>query len=528
MIVSELSRNSVDSSRELLVNAMKQLVECVPNFSEGRDASKIDAIVGAIEGAPGVFLLDRSSDPEHNRTVITMAGEPEAVLEAALRAVGKAAEVIDLRKHKGAHPRIGATDVVPFIPISGITLEDCALLARRAGREIWDRYRIPVYFYEAAARRLERVNLESLRKGHFEDLRKEVLRDPDRSPDVGEPRLHPSAGATAVGARKFLIAYNINLNTPDVHIAKQIAKAVRYSSGGLRYVKAMAVDLRARSLAQVSMNLTDFEQTPVARVFEMVKSEAARHGVGVAGSEIVGLIPRRALESAAGFYLQLENFSALQVFENRLQSAENEVADQAAAVAADATTVISAQWSGIAHSADPIESSLAGGSVAALAVALAESLTKLSASLSANAAQLQSFAARFQAASSGLAGAVDRDASTFASVMAAHDLSHANRPQRERAIQESLERAAEIPLQVARAAVEIFEGLGQLQSLLGPPMLSDVRAGRMMAAAAVRGALENVAIHLESMADGPFSAKARAESHKLAARVTESSVGGGR
>jgi glutamate formiminotransferase len=301
---------------------MKQLIECVPNFSEGRDASKIDAIVDAIDAVPGVLLLDRSSDPDHNRSVITMAGEPEVVVEAALRAVGKAAEVIDLRRHTGAHPRIGATDVLPFVPVSGITLKDCVLLARRAGREIWERYRIPVYFYEAAARRPERVNLESLRKGHFEGLRKEVLLNPDRSPDVGEPRLHPSAGATVVGARKFLIAYNINLATPDVEIAKRIAKAVRFSSGGLRHVKAMAVDLRARGLAQVSMNLTDFEQTPVARVFEMVKSEAARHGVGIAGSEIVGLIPRRALESAAASYLQLENFSATQVFENRLQSAK--------------------------------------------------------------------------------------------------------------------------------------------------------------------------------------------------------------
>jgi glutamate formiminotransferase len=260
-----------------------------------------------------------------------MAGEPESVLEAALRAVGKAAELIDLREHTGGHPRIGATDVVPFVPVSGITLDDCALLARRAGREIWDRYHIPVYFYEASAMRPERTNLESLRKGHFEGLREEVLRDPDRSPDVGEPRLHPTAGATVVGARKFLVAYNINLNTPDVEIAKRIAKAVRYSSGGLRYVKAMAVDLQSRGLAQVSMNLTDFEQTPVQRVFEMVKSEAARYGVAIAGSEIVGLVPRAALESVAGSYLQLENFSATQVFENRLQSAENEASQHSSA-----------------------------------------------------------------------------------------------------------------------------------------------------------------------------------------------------
>jgi glutamate formiminotransferase / formiminotetrahydrofolate cyclodeaminase len=509
---------------------MRQLVECVPNFSEGRDAAKIDAIVRAIESVPGVFLLDRSSDPDHNRTVITMAGEPEAVLEAALRAVGKAAEVIDLRKHTGAHPRIGATDVLPFVPISGITLADCVLLARKAGREIWERYRIPVYYYEAAARRPERVNLETLRKGRFEGLRKEVMHDPDRSPDVGDPRLHPTAGATVVGARKFLVAYNINLNTADLEIAKRIAKAVRYSSGGLRYVKAMAVDLRARGLAQVSMNLTDFEQTPVHRVFEMVKSEAARHGVSIAGSEVVGLIPRSALGAAAGFYLQLENFSATQVFENCLQSAENEVSAHTTAQSVSKPQLISASSNRFAATGlelAPAPAS-AGGSVAALAVALSETLAKLSAGLSANAGQLESFASCFQAVSTGLAGAVDRDAAAFSSVMAAHDLPHTKIAQRERAIQQSLERTAEIPLQVARAAVEIFEGLGQLEALLSPPMLSDVRAGRATAAAAARGALENVAIHLESIADGPFSAKARAESQSLAARITESSVTAGR
>ena len=302
---------------------VKKIVECVPNFSEGRDLSVIDAIGGAIEGVSGVFLLDHSSDPDHNRSVITMAGEPEPVLEAALRAVGKAAELIDLRKHKGEHPRIGATDVLPFVPVSGITLAECAVVARNAGREIWERYRIPVYFYEAAATRPERVHLESVRKGHFEGLGEEVLRDSGRLPDVGEPKLHPSAGATAVGARKFLIAFNINLNTPDVAIAKRIAKTIRASSGGLRFVKAMGVELRSRGLAQVSMNLTDFEQTPIQQVFDAVKNEAVGDGVTIAGSEIVGLIPQRALESTSASYLQLENFSVTQVFEKRLQSAEN-------------------------------------------------------------------------------------------------------------------------------------------------------------------------------------------------------------
>jgi glutamate formiminotransferase len=260
--------------------------------------------------------------------VVTIVGEPEAVAEAAIRAVGKAAELIDLTRHSGAHPRIGATDVVPFIPIEGVSLEDCAELARKVGREIWDRYNIPVYFYEAAARRPERKNLENIRRGQFEGLREEVLRDPDRSPDIGEPRLHPTAGATVVGARTFLIAYNINLNTPDVDIAKRIAKAVRSSDGGLRHVKAMGVYLETRKLAQVSMNLTDFEQTPVHRVFEAVKREAERYGVSIVGSEIVGLMPRRALEAAAEYYLQIENFKAAQVLENHIESLASGARDE--------------------------------------------------------------------------------------------------------------------------------------------------------------------------------------------------------
>ena len=267
---------------------------------------------------PGVYLLDRESDADHNRSVVTLAGEPEPVAEAALRGVGKAAELIDLTKHSGAHPRMGATDVVPFIPVDGVTIEDCVALSKKVGREIWERYKIPVYFYEAAAQRPERANLENIRKGQFEGLLAEVPKNPDRAPDIGNAALHPTAGATVVGARKFLVAYNINLNTSDLAIAKKIGKNIRFSNGGLRYVKAMGVDLRARNLAQVSINMTDFEQTPLHRVFEMVKREAERYGVSIVGSEIVGLIPKRAIEITADFYLQLENFSPAQVFENRI------------------------------------------------------------------------------------------------------------------------------------------------------------------------------------------------------------------
>jgi glutamate formiminotransferase len=300
---------------------MNRLIECVPNFSEGRNAATIDALVAAMSGIPGAWVLDRTSDADHNRTVITLAGEPEAVAEAALRGAGVAAKLIDMTRHTGVHPRIGATDVIPFVPLENVSMEECVALARSVGQELWDRFRIPAYFYEAAATRPERVNLENVRKGQFEGLREAVLRNPGRAPDIGEPRLHPTAGATAVGARKLLIAYNILLNTSDVSIAGQIARAIRSSSGGLPCVKAIGVELKARGLAQVSINLTDFQVTPPHRVFEMVKREAERYGCAVVESEIIGLIPRRALELAAGHDLQLENFSPAQILENRLAAA---------------------------------------------------------------------------------------------------------------------------------------------------------------------------------------------------------------
>jgi glutamate formiminotransferase len=507
---------------------MKRLIECVPNFSEGRDAAKVDAIVAAMREVPGVFLLDRESDADHNRSVITLAGDPEAVAEAALRGVGKAAELIDLTKHTGAHPRMGATDVVPFIPIEGVTIEDCVALAKKTGQEIWERFRIPVYFYEAAAQRPERANLENIRKGQFEGLRDDVPHNPDRAPDVGEPQMHPTAGATVVGARKFLIAYNINLNTPDLDIAKRIGKNIRFSNGGLRYVKAMGVDLHARHLAQVSINLTDFEQTPIHRVFEMVKREAQRYGVSIVGSEIVGLIPKRAIELTADFYLQLENFSPAQVLENRLESSlGGAVAEGSGRLALLARPFLDAV-------AQPTPTP-GGGSVAALAGALSASLGEMIAGLSrkkksqaTHVDALSEALAEFQAASRKLAEAIDRDAASFESVMAAYKLPQAapeDQGRRNDAIQQTLQRAATIPLEVARKATEVFEGLGQLEPMASPSMVSDIRVGRLMAVAAVRGALENVAINLESITDAAFTARMQSESQSLVLRISENPVG---
>jgi glutamate formiminotransferase/formiminotetrahydrofolate cyclodeaminase len=507
---------------------MKRLIECVPNFSEGREASKVEAIIAAMSGVAGVWVLDRELDADHNRSVITLAGEPQAVAEAAVRGVGKALELIDLTKHTGAHPRIGACDVLPFIPIEGVTLEDCVALARKTGREIWERYRIPIYFYEAAAQRPERTNLENIRKGQFEGLREEVLKNPDRAPDVGEPRLHPTAGATVVGARKFLIAYNVNLNTADVTIANKIARTIRFSSGGLRYVKSMGVDLKARHLAQVSINLTDFEQTPLHVVFELVKREAERYGCAIVGSEIVGLVPKKALEMTAEFFLQLENFSSAQVLENRLAAA-------LAGVPMESKGKLASLAQPFLDAVAEPAATPGGGSVAALAGALAASLGQMVAGLSrkkksqaAYVPDLSASIAELQEASATLASAIDRDAASYDGVLAAYRLpkeTPEEREERDAAIQQALERAAEIPLQVAEAAVEVYERLGQLEAISAASMASDLRVGRLMAAAAARGALANVAINLEgitnrSVASGMASRSAAVEARLVSAAAS--------
>lgn len=301
-----------------------RLVECVPNFSEGRDRETVDAIASAALSVAGVALLDRQMDPDHNRSVLTMAGEPDRVAEAAVRAAAKAVERIDLNRHRGVHPRIGAADVIPFVPLEGSSIEECAELAVRTGERLWNELGVPVYLYEAAARRADRVNLANIRRGQFEALRREAPVNPERAPDIGGPALHPTAGATAAGARKFLIAFNINLGTPDAEIARRVARAIRESGGGLSHVKAMGVFLASRNLAQVTMNLTDFERTPMHAVFQAVSREAARYGVSVAGSEVVGLIPRKALEMSAGFDLRLENPASGCVIESRLERAGRE------------------------------------------------------------------------------------------------------------------------------------------------------------------------------------------------------------
>jgi glutamate formiminotransferase len=295
------------------------LVECVPNFSEGRKGETIERIAQAIESVTGATVLNRHMDSDHNRSVITFVAEPEFVIDAALRAVATAAALIDLRQHTGVHPRIGATDVLPFVPVSGVTMTECIALAHKAGERIWRELAIPVYFYERAALRPDRIRLENVRGKGFERLREEIT-TPERRPDVGEPRLHETAGAIAVGARPFLIAFNVNLDTNDISIARKIARAVRERDGGLRFVKALGFELRSRGLVQVSMNLVDYEQTTLARAFQAVSDEATRLGVEISGTEIVGLLPRAALDRGRPYFPLLENFRETLILENLLES----------------------------------------------------------------------------------------------------------------------------------------------------------------------------------------------------------------
>ncbi len=469
------------------------LVECVPNFSEGRDATKVDAIVEAMK-IPGVYLLDREMDADHNRSVITLVGEREAIQEAAIRGAGKAAELIDLTRHQGAHPRMGATDVIPFIPIDGVTLEDCVTMARHVGAEIWKRFEVPVYLYEAAATNAERQNLENIRRGQFEGIRDEIATNPARRPDFGEARVHPTAGATVVGARKPLIAYNVFLSTDDVAIAKKIARAVRFSSGGLRFVKGSG--FLVRGMAQVSMNLTDFEQTPIHRVFEFVKREAARYGVVPTSSEIVGLIPKLALEQAAEWFLQVENFDSSLILENRL-----------AAVMGGKTAI-----GGLRAGVEPFIEQLAaptatpgGGSAAAAAGAMAAGLAGMVAAMSRGKkawmqyeTQLGEAAGRLAQIREELKASIDADAESYELVMKAYK--RAKESQNGGAtIAGALKQATSVPLGVAEGAFEVGEIAAALKPITNPRMNSDLSTAIALARAALEGALANVEINLESI-----------------------------
>jgi len=494
---------------------MAGLIECVPNFSEGREKSRVDAIVKAMK-RDGVYLLDCEMDADHNRSVITLVGEREPLLAAVLAGIGKATELIDLNVHQGAHPRLGATDVVPFIPIEGVTLEDCVQMARQLGQQVWEQYKVPVYFYEAAAAVPERVNLENIRRGQFEVIREEIETLESRRPDVGDSHLHPTAGAVVIGARKFLVAYNVYLQTKDVDIAKKIAKAVRFSSGGFRAVKAMGVEVRGQ--AQVSMNLTDTDLTPIARVFEFVKREAARYGVLAQSSEIVGLVPKRAIESAAEWFLQVENFNTSLILENRLVA----VMGGKAAVG------------GLRAGVEPFIEQLAaptavpgGGSASAAAAAMAAGLAAMVAGMSRGKKAYAKFDAELTEALAQLDGlreelkaAIDADAAAYEAVVLAYK-AQKNAAQAGTAapgVAAALRGAAGVPLRVAQCATEVSSLAMALRPKTNPRMGSDLTVAAALARAAMEGALANVEINLESLdaeIDAAFIEKTRAKVAEL-------------
>jgi glutamate formiminotransferase len=475
---------------------MNRLVECVPNFSEGRRPEVIDAIVNSITSVSNVYLLGREMDADHNRAVVTIVGAPESIGEAAVRGVRAAMEHIDLTRHRGEHPRLGATDVLPFVPIRGVSLAECVEIAKTAGREIADRLKIPVYLYEAAATQPERTNLENIRRGQFEGLRDEIATDPDRKPDFGESRIHPTAGAIVVGARKPLIAFNINLNSANVGIAKHIAKRIRFSSGGFRYVKAMGVLLKDRNQAQVSMNLTDFEHTSMDLVLETVRREAERYGVTIGSSEIVGLVPQKALERAAEFYLQVENFKPEMVLENRLE----QVMSATSSSMADAIRPVVDRVA----SADPVPG---GGSVAALAGALGAALGQMAIRITQEKKSFEQHADRYADAldrlapyTSALLELADADSEAYSRVMAAYKLPKGS-TDRDKAVQDGMTRATEIPSRTANCAAEALRVLEELRSIIHANVASDLQVGMQMLRASLRGAISNIRTNLADIKD---------------------------
>ncbi len=502
---------------------MRNIVECIPNFSEGRRLEVIDEIVAAIRSTWGAVLLDRESDSDHNRSVLTFVAPPERVVDAAIAAARKAAELIDLNHHKGEHPRMGATDVIPFVPIAGVTMADCARLARECGERMWKELGIPVYLYERAAARPERENLASLRKGQFEGIRDEIASTPSRLPDFGEARVHPTAGITAVGARPPLIAYNVNLATSDIEIANRIARAVRHQTGGLRYVKALGFELKDRGIVQVSMNMVNYEGTPLFRAFDLIRREAERYGVAVVGSEIVGLIPQRALNAATDFYLRLENFSEDQILEHRLQSAV-ETSKQSLA---ESTGTFSEMIA--ANTPTP-----GGGSVAAYAAALAAALGRMVCNLTLGKKKyadaeprVKEISVELERTQARLRALVAEDAASFDAVMEAYRLpkeTEEQQSERELRIEAAARQAAGVPMETARCAAEVLKYLGELSKIANQNAFSDIATGGQMALAATKGACYNVGVNL-SMLPAEEASRMRSETGRLMEEA--SSIAGG-
>ena len=473
---------------------MPRLVECVPNFSEGRRREVVDQILDVIAAVPGVTLLDREMDADHNRSVLTFAGEPEPVMEAAFRAIAKAATLIDLNHHSGQHPRMGAADVVPFVPVEGVTLDDCAEMARKVGKRVGEELGIPVFLYEAAATTPARTSLADVRRGEFEGLRTAIGKDPARKPDFGPEHIHATAGATAIGARRFLVAFNANLDTPDIRVAKAIAAAIREQSGGLKNVRALGFSIENGRRAQVSMNLVNVEATPIHRVLALVRDEAARHGAAISGCEVVGLIPESAMLVASEHALQLEGFQRDQVLELRLRNAP---LTEAVPIASFFDQV-----------AGPTPTP-GGGTVAAFVGALAACLPAMVANLTlgkkkyaaAEGAMLD-LKREAETLRRDLLALGRRDSEAFDQVLKARRLAHSTPAEvadRDAAIATADLEACRVPLETAKACVRVA-GMAEVAARQGNVnACSDAGVAGLLARAAGEGALLNVQINLKSL-----------------------------
>ncbi len=462
------------------------LVECVPNFSEGRNAATIEALRAALTSVPGVRLLDVQSDAAHNRSVFTFVAPPDAAVEAALAAMRVATERIDLTRHSGEHPRMGATDVVPFVPVRDATMDDCVALARRLAERVALELQIPVYLYAKAATRPERERLPDIRKGQFEALRDRIGQDPAADPDVGPKRIHPTAGATAIGARPFLVAFNIYLDTTDVTIAKDIAKRIRASGGGLPAVQASGFEVEGK--AQVSMNLLDIDTTSPATVFAAVESAARQRGVGILKSEVVGLIPERAVLAAGAASLKLPDPEA-HLLEPKIRAAEGPTLDG---------------WLDDLAGGAPVPG---GGSAAALAGALAAALVAMVARLTIGRkayAGVQQRVAEILAEADALRAQLrrlaDDDAAAYTKVSAAYRLPKSD-PRRTRAADEALIGAAQTPLAMARGAARLLALANEIGTIGNRNAHSDAKVGEALARAALAGAVENVRVNVASLSE---------------------------
>lgn len=494
---------------------MQTIVECVPNFSNGRDAEVYGRIVDAIRSVAAVQVLDVSADPDHNRTVVTFVGEPDDVVEAGFRGIAAAKELIDLDYHQGEHPRIGATDVFPFIPVRGVTMDECVMLARRLGKRVGEELGIAVYLYSAAATTPDRESLSAIRKGQYELWKEEVATNPDRKPDFGPAEPHPW-GATVIGARPFLIAYNLYLNSSDATVAESIARAVRHSSGGLRYVQARGFLVDGQ--AQVSMNLTNFDRTPIYRVQETVRREAARHGLMVTRAELVGLIPQKALLESAKWYLQLDDLEDDQVLELRLQSPD-EVKSK------DSALTVPEQFVDSVAASTPTPG---GGSVAALVGALAASLAQMAAGLTVGrkkyidvSEQAGSILDQAESIRRELTAAIAEDAASFEAILAVFRNKELSEEEKAAALEAATVHAGEVPLRVARLSRDAGKIAKEIATIGNVNAATDAAVGAIMARAAVHGAGLNVKVNGVSLKNRELAAQWTAEVEALIAEAEE-------